>query len=95
MATPYSVFIYVYVYIMKVVSEEYMHDHMLSKLIYLCNCIYSPVNVLVLLCNPFLYDFRIRAEKVEGGAGIELVKGNLKQQCCHALRLLSRLEEDL
>ena len=93
METAYAAFIYVYVHITKVVGEEDVRYHMMSKLLYRWNHIYSPVHALAFFCDPFFYNFCIRVGKVEGGAAIDIGKGKLKQKFRHALQIISRLEE--
>lgn len=94
MATAYAAFVYIYIQITNLIREEDVRSYMLSKLLYRWSRIYSPVHALAFFCDPFFYDFRVRVEQVEGAAAIELGKENLKEQCRHALKLVSRLEED-
>ena len=70
MATAYALFVYGYVLIMKVVGEEDVCDHMMPHL-------FSFPRPRVLL-RPVFYHFRIRVDKVGGGAAMYIGIRNLK-----------------
>jgi hypothetical protein len=90
MSTAYACFIFVYMHVTEVFTDDNERVRILQKVLYRWNRIYSPVHALAFYCDPFFRDLRLNVLSTFGRDAIELGKGDLKAQCRAALKLLTR-----
>lgn len=90
----YASFVYIAVRLsdddMRFGLDEDDANHLLERLHYRWDRIYSPAHALAFFCDPFFFDMRDAVERKYGATALQIGKGSLRSQCREALDALAR-----